>query len=317
MRALAITGIETAWMIPSIMSGSLIRAMPPWARMSAGTRSSAMTATAPASSAILACSGVTTSMMTPPLSCSAMPRLTASLPVTVLAGRVLSAPVAAEVWGCSVLGAATGCCLGMSTTESGPRGPRSIVRRSGARPTGPPCAAGHTAEAVVDVEVPRQGAAGVQPEQPGQPAPAQLPGVADGVVVEPPGQHHSRRGAGQVRAQRRRDARQVLGQVPQLATEQVLGGLAVAVPRRAGVPGEGDEVGRPALPHRAGALARQLLARPAPPLQLRVQRRPRPGDADPQPPEPGELPERPPQQEDDDDRAGQREPGLGGHGASG
>ena len=35
--------------------------------MSAGTRSSAITATAPASSAILACSGVTTSMITPPL----------------------------------------------------------------------------------------------------------------------------------------------------------------------------------------------------------------------------------------------------------
>ena len=35
-----------------------------------------MTATAPASSAMRACSGVTTSMMTPPLSISAMPRLT-------------------------------------------------------------------------------------------------------------------------------------------------------------------------------------------------------------------------------------------------
>jgi hypothetical protein len=56
MRALAITGIETASMMPSIMSGSLIRETPPWARMSAGTRSSAMTATAPASSAIFACS---------------------------------------------------------------------------------------------------------------------------------------------------------------------------------------------------------------------------------------------------------------------
>ena len=87
MRALAITGMETASMMPSIMSGSLMRAMPPWARMSAGTRSSAMTATAPASSAILACSGVTTSMMTPPLSCSAMPRLTRSVPVDgVLSG---------------------------------------------------------------------------------------------------------------------------------------------------------------------------------------------------------------------------------------
>src|SRR5690625_3616731 len=76
MRALAMTGMETAEMIPSIMSGSLIRETPPWARMSAGTRSRAMTATAPASSAIRACSGVTTSMMTPPLRWSARPRRT-------------------------------------------------------------------------------------------------------------------------------------------------------------------------------------------------------------------------------------------------
>ncbi len=68
-------------MIPSIMSGSLIRETPPSARMSAGTRSSAMTATAPASSAIFACSAVTTSMMTPPFSISAMPRFTRSVPV--------------------------------------------------------------------------------------------------------------------------------------------------------------------------------------------------------------------------------------------
>ena len=68
-------------MMPSIMSGSLIRDTPPWARMSAGTRSSAMTATAPASSAILACSAVTTSMITPPLSISAMPRFTRVVPV--------------------------------------------------------------------------------------------------------------------------------------------------------------------------------------------------------------------------------------------
>ena len=80
MRALAMTGIETALMIASIMSGSLMRETPPWARMSAGTRSSAITATAPASSAILACSAVTTSMMTPPLSISAMPRLTREVP---------------------------------------------------------------------------------------------------------------------------------------------------------------------------------------------------------------------------------------------
>ena len=45
---------EGAAMMLSIMSGSLIRATPPSLRMSAGTRSSAITATAPASSAILA-----------------------------------------------------------------------------------------------------------------------------------------------------------------------------------------------------------------------------------------------------------------------
>ncbi len=86
MRALAMTGMETAAMMPSIMSGSLMRDTPPWARMSAGTRSSAMTATAPASSAIFACSGVTTSMITPPLSISAMPRLTRAVPVSGVVG---------------------------------------------------------------------------------------------------------------------------------------------------------------------------------------------------------------------------------------
>ena len=91
MRALAITGIETASMMPSIMSGSLIRETPPWARMSAGTRSSAITATAPASSAILACSAVTTSMITPPLSISAMPRLTRVVPVPEWVSGVCSA----------------------------------------------------------------------------------------------------------------------------------------------------------------------------------------------------------------------------------
>ncbi len=80
MRALAITGIETASMMPAIRSGSLMRATPPWARISAGTRSNAITATAPASSAIRACSGVTTSMITPPLSMSAKPRLTVGVP---------------------------------------------------------------------------------------------------------------------------------------------------------------------------------------------------------------------------------------------
>src|SRR4051794_26646747 len=67
--------------MPSIIAGSLMRATPPSRRMSAGTRSSAITATAPASSATLACSGVTTSMITPPRSISARPRLTRAVPV--------------------------------------------------------------------------------------------------------------------------------------------------------------------------------------------------------------------------------------------
>ena len=70
------TGMVTAALMASIISGSLIRATPPSRRMSAGTRSSAMTAHAPASSAILACSAVTTSMMTPPFNISARPRFT-------------------------------------------------------------------------------------------------------------------------------------------------------------------------------------------------------------------------------------------------
>ncbi len=58
-----------------------MRATPPSRRMSAGTRSSAITATAPESSATRACSGVTTSMITPPRSISARPRLTRAVPV--------------------------------------------------------------------------------------------------------------------------------------------------------------------------------------------------------------------------------------------
>src|SRR6187549_383381 len=76
MRALAITGMVTDSWISLIFDGSAIRATPPSLRMSAGTRSSAITATAPASSAILASSAVVTSMMTPPLSISARPLFT-------------------------------------------------------------------------------------------------------------------------------------------------------------------------------------------------------------------------------------------------
>src|SRR5205823_13271721 len=59
-----------------------MRATPPSRRMSAGTRSRAITATAPASSAIFAWSAVTTSMITPPLSICARPRLAVQVPVS-------------------------------------------------------------------------------------------------------------------------------------------------------------------------------------------------------------------------------------------
>ena len=73
MRHLAITGMETASMISRIFLGEAMRATPPSALICAGTRSSAMTATAPACSAMVACSALVTSMMTPPFSISARP----------------------------------------------------------------------------------------------------------------------------------------------------------------------------------------------------------------------------------------------------
>ena len=68
-------------MISLILRMLAMRATPPWARMSAGTRSNAITDTAPASSAILACSALVTSMMTPPLSISARPIFNFDVPV--------------------------------------------------------------------------------------------------------------------------------------------------------------------------------------------------------------------------------------------
>src|SRR3954463_3121988 len=70
--------------MPEIISGSDMRATPPSLRMSEGTRSSAMTAAAPADSAILACSGVTTSMITPPLSISARPDFTLKVATSLI-----------------------------------------------------------------------------------------------------------------------------------------------------------------------------------------------------------------------------------------
>src|SRR5262245_15417652 len=79
------TGIVTVSLISWIFCGSAMRATPPCARMSAGTRSRAMTATAPASSAIRACSAVVTSMITPPLSISARPLFTRIVPISLIA----------------------------------------------------------------------------------------------------------------------------------------------------------------------------------------------------------------------------------------
>src|SRR3954451_7072233 len=82
MRALAMTGMVTAPWISSIFVGSAIRATPPAERMSEGTRSRAMTALAPADSAMRAWSAVTTSMITPPLSISARPAFTLNVAVS-------------------------------------------------------------------------------------------------------------------------------------------------------------------------------------------------------------------------------------------
>src|SRR5208282_3091939 len=75
MRHLAMTGISTTAMISRITLGEAMRATPPSARICAGTRSRAITATAPARWAISACRAVVTSMITPPLSISARPVL--------------------------------------------------------------------------------------------------------------------------------------------------------------------------------------------------------------------------------------------------
>ena len=63
--------------LADLRAGSPCARRRPRARMSAGTRSSAITAQAPASSAITACSASVTSMITPPLSISAKPALDA------------------------------------------------------------------------------------------------------------------------------------------------------------------------------------------------------------------------------------------------
>ncbi len=92
------TGMVTASMMAPMRAGSLMRATPPVARMSAGTRSRAMTATAPASSAMRAWSGVTTSMMTPPFSIWARPFLVAQVDVSTLMLSCVLGLTARRLW---------------------------------------------------------------------------------------------------------------------------------------------------------------------------------------------------------------------------
>src|SRR5215467_9795843 len=197
IRHLAITGMETAPMIFSIMSGSLILATPPWARMSAGTRSSAITATAPASSAIFAWSAVTTSMITPPLSMSAMPRLTRAVPVSAAAPPSRAPGMLAALLTDTInltysLGGLTSMVGARQPAYPAPSGNLAgrvpaageveHVGPAALRPPGP--------ERVVDLEELRQRRAPGQPEHADQPAAARVAGDGYRVVVEPARQEH-------------------------------------------------------------------------------------------------------------------------------
>src|SRR5205814_6193621 len=93
MRALAMTGMVTAFWISWIFFTGDMRATPPSLRMSEGTRSSAITDAAPASSAILACSALVTSMMTPPLSISASPMCLRSAILSPFTSAMRSLPL--------------------------------------------------------------------------------------------------------------------------------------------------------------------------------------------------------------------------------
>src|SRR6185369_7853119 len=205
------TGMETAAMIPSIMSGSDIRDTPPWARMSAGTRSSAMTATAPASSAIFACSGVTTSMMTPPLSISAMPRFTRAVPVTGVGSDCSDMTTAPRESGLTPIwyagqdrGSASHFTLGGMRRDARHPLHRGLlgVRRQGR---------------VVDVEEHGFGMTTGEPQHTYQWTPARGPGVADQIGVHLPGQRQPPAGLGhgldRVRLELRRGQAQGAGEV--------------------------------------------------------------------------------------------------------
>src|SRR3984893_6447030 len=127
MRHLAITGIVTAFWISLILVTGDMRATPPSFRISEGTRSSAITATAPASSALFACSALVTSMMTPPFSISASPTFSLGVPLSMS-----SSPF--RVW----IGSLRESCL-----QLGPdRGPLRLQDREGGGVANGPVAGG-------------------------------------------------------------------------------------------------------------------------------------------------------------------------------
>ena len=189
-------------MMAPIISGSLILATPPSRRMSAGTRSRAITATAPASSAIFACSGVTTSMITPPLSISAMPRLTRNVPVAVPSGDwatvgPLTCGLAGLAW--PRRRQAPGRGRARARARTGARA-RTTVRRGG------------QGDVVVDLEVGGQWRAAAQVQAAHQPATPQGAQVANRVVMELTGQRHSRDLAAQLVVGAQRGRAQHAGQ---------------------------------------------------------------------------------------------------------
>src|SRR5260221_8416095 len=121
MRHFAMTGMVTASMIERIRVGSDIRATPPSLRMSAGTRSRAITAQAPASWAILACSGVTTSMITPPFSIWARPDFSLKVPLVARCPLPLREPLRSAIGRNSTPGLG-----GLPSVESNQQGLSSV-----------------------------------------------------------------------------------------------------------------------------------------------------------------------------------------------
>ena len=215
------------------------------------------------------------------------------------------------------------CCALPRDAAFGSTGDRArpIVRPLSGRARPAPCGAGrHAVQAVVDVEVPRQRPGGVQPQQPGQPAPAQRTGVPDGVVVEPPGQRRPgwscRRGRSAARSGRpagRRAGPAARGRAAFSASSRS------PSRGRAGVGGER----RRGTPARSAPTRRRVARGPAPRPARRGAAAGCPAPSRPGRPGPRSRRSRVSVQavqatrRSDEDRRAEQQPGLGRHGASG